>query len=176
MAVFCKTGVWSTLQAAVFLHSTGIANAKTTFLTLGGMAVAAPVLAPVLAVGGLAMIGAPYWMLKDSKGKWEEATRKLTDLFWAQAEPEVFVECIEHWSGLCDKKEDEEEEDQKMPAEDHATNQQATETQTDEGEKKHEEEKKQDEEKVVEVEKKNDPEQQGDNSQKPERVDQIRQV
>ena len=66
------------------------------------MAVAAPILAPALAVAGLGMIGAPYWMLNNSKEKWEEATRKLTDLFWAQAESEVFVECIEHWSGLCD--------------------------------------------------------------------------
>lgn len=103
IAVFCKTGVWSTLQAAVFLHSTAIGNAKSTMAVTLGVAASVPVLAPVIGGIGLAMVGAPWLILKESKGKWEEATMKLTDLFWAQADPEVFVECIEHWSGLVDR-------------------------------------------------------------------------
>ena len=32
LAVWCKTGKFSTIQAAVFLHSTAVGNAKSTFL------------------------------------------------------------------------------------------------------------------------------------------------
>jgi hypothetical protein len=100
IAVWCKTGRWSTLQAAIFLHSTAIGNAKSaTFMTIG-VAAAHMVLLPVLAVGGLAMVTAPFIILKRSKEKWEMATNQLNDSFWAWAEPEVFVAAIENWSGL----------------------------------------------------------------------------
>jgi uncharacterized protein YdaU (DUF1376 family) len=46
----------------------------------------------------------PWLILKRSKDRWDKATMSLTELFWAQAEPEVFVECIENWSQLVKKR------------------------------------------------------------------------
>ena len=100
IAVWCKTGRWSTLQAAIFLHSTAIGNAKSATVVTIGVAATHMVLLPVLAVGGLAMVTAPWIILKRCKEKWEEATSHLNDGFWAWAEPEVFVAAIECWSGL----------------------------------------------------------------------------
>jgi len=100
IAVFCKTGVWSTLQASVFLHSTAIGNAKSSMAVTLGVAASVPFLAPVVGGIGLAMVGAPYVLLNQSKEKWAAATASLTTAFWAQAPNEVFVECIEHWSKL----------------------------------------------------------------------------
>jgi hypothetical protein len=100
IAVWCKTGRWSTLQAAIFLHSTAIGNAKSSMLLTASVAAAHVILVPALAVGGLAMVTAPWLILKQSKKHWDESTRKLTDLFWSLAEPAVFVAAIEHWSNL----------------------------------------------------------------------------
>jgi len=100
IAVWCKTGRWSTLQASVFLHSTAIGNAKSaTALTLG-VAATNPWLIPAFATVGLAAVGTPWLMLKMANDKWTVATTSLTEKFWAQAEPEVFVECIEKWSNI----------------------------------------------------------------------------
>ena len=96
------TGRWSTLQASVFLHSTAIGHAKTATAITLGVAATQPWLVPALAVVGGAAVGMPWIILKRSKDRWEEATMKLNDLFWAQAEPEVFVECIVKWSKLGD--------------------------------------------------------------------------
>ncbi len=100
IAVWCMTGRWSTLQASVFLHSTAIGHAKTATAITLGVAATQPWLVPALAVVGGAAVGMPWIILKRSKDRWEEATIRLNDLFWAQAEPEVFVECIEKWSKL----------------------------------------------------------------------------
>ena len=64
------------------------------------MAAAHMVLLPALAVGGLAVVGAPLLYLKKSQAKWDQATMRITEEFWSRAEPEVFVEAIEYWSGL----------------------------------------------------------------------------
>ena len=100
IAVWCKTGRWSSLQSDVFWHTTAIGNAKST--TLMGLSLAAtqPWLIPALPVAAVAAIGTPYLVLRQSKKKCEEATRQLTDGFWAQADPEVYVEAIETWSGI----------------------------------------------------------------------------
>jgi hypothetical protein len=100
IAVFCTTGRWSTLQTSVFLHSSAIGNAKGAAAMTLSAAAAVPMVAPVVAGLGLAMVGMPWWMLRDSKVKWEEATKSLTEKFWAQADNEVIVECIEKWSGF----------------------------------------------------------------------------
>jgi len=100
IAVWCKTGRWSTLQTAIFLHSTAVGNAKSATVMAMGVAAAHVFLLPVMAIGGLVAVSAPWMILKKSKNKWDEATMKLTELFWERAEPEVFVEAIEHWSGL----------------------------------------------------------------------------
>ena len=100
IAVWCKTGRWSSLQSDVFWHTTAIGNAKST--TLMGLSLAAtqPWLIPALPVAAVAAIGTPYLVLRQSKKKCEEATRQLTEGFWAQADPEVYVEAIETWSGI----------------------------------------------------------------------------
>ena len=100
IAVWCMTGRWSTLQASVFLHSTAIGHAKTATAITLGVAATQPWLVPALAVVGGAAVGMPWIILKRSKDRWEAATIRLNDLFWAQAEPEVFVECIEKWGKL----------------------------------------------------------------------------
>jgi len=100
IAVWCKTGRWSTLQASVFLHSTAIGHAKSaTALTLG-VAATQPWLIPAFATVGLAAVGTPWLYLKIANDKWNEATMSLTEKFWLQAEPEVFVICIEKWGNI----------------------------------------------------------------------------
>jgi len=100
IAVWCKTGRWSTLQASVFLHSTAIGHAKSaTALTLG-VAATNPWLIPAFATVGIAAVGTPWLFLKVANDKWQEATRDLTEKFWLQADNEVYVECIEKWSNL----------------------------------------------------------------------------
>eukprot|EP00581_Thalassiosira_minuscula_P018214 CAMPEP_0183715834 /NCGR_PEP_ID=MMETSP0737-20130205/9926_1 /TAXON_ID=385413 /ORGANISM="Thalassiosira miniscula, Strain CCMP1093" /LENGTH=661 /DNA_ID=CAMNT_0025944995 /DNA_START=100 /DNA_END=2085 /DNA_ORIENTATION=- len=100
IAVWCKTGRWGTLQASVFLHSTAIGHAKSaTALTLG-VAATNPWLIPAFATVGVAAVGTPWLFLKVANDKWKEATMTLTEKFWMQAEPEVFVECIEKWGKI----------------------------------------------------------------------------
>mmetsp|Transcript_1884 Transcript_1884/g.4061 ORF Transcript_1884/g.4061 Transcript_1884/m.4061 type:complete len:701 (+) Transcript_1884:51-2153(+) len=100
IAVWCKTGRWSTLQAAVYLVSSSVGFGKSaTMLTLS-VAAAHMILIPALAVGGLAVIGAPLLFLKRSQEQWDKATMHLTEKFWMKAEPEVFVEAIEYWARL----------------------------------------------------------------------------
>lgn len=100
IAVWCKTGRWSTLQAAVYLVSSSFGFGKSaTMLTLT-VAAAHAVLLPAMAVGGLAVVGAPLLFLKKSQEKWDETTMDLTEKFWMQAEPDVYIEAIECWSGL----------------------------------------------------------------------------
>ena len=100
IAVFCKTGYWRNIQADVFLHSTAIGNAKTMGVATMGVAASVPLLAPVIAGLGIGMVAAPWLVLSSAKKQATDITQKMTDQFWAQAEPEVFLECIEHWSKL----------------------------------------------------------------------------
>jgi len=101
IAVWCKTGRWSTLQTAVWCATNSVGAAKTSTLTTIGMAAASHIfLAPVVAVGGLLWVSAPMVILKKSREKWEEATKKLTQVFWEWAPPAIYVVAIEHWSGL----------------------------------------------------------------------------
>ena len=97
IAVWCKTGRWSTLQAAVYLVSSSLGFGKSATMITVSVAAAHVVLLPALAVGGLAVMGAPLLYLKKSQEKWDRATRILTHEFWSRAPPEVFVEAIEYW-------------------------------------------------------------------------------
>ena len=100
LAVWCKTGTFSTLQAAVFLHSTAVGNAKSTFLLTASLGATQPWLIPVIGMYGLVAVGMPYYILKKCHKKWKEFETKLTDGFWGTCENEVIVEAIEKWSDL----------------------------------------------------------------------------
>lgn len=64
IAVWCKTGRWSTLQTAVFLSTNSVGAAKSSTLATIGVAAANPLLAPVVAIGGLVWVTAPMVILK----------------------------------------------------------------------------------------------------------------
>lgn len=98
IAVWCKTGRWSTLQAAVYLVSTSVGYAKSATMITLTVAAAHAVLLPALALGGLAVAGAPLLFLKKSQEQWDKTTMRLTDKFWMYAEPPVFVEAIKYWA------------------------------------------------------------------------------
>ena len=100
LAVWCKTGKFSTLQAAVFLHSTAVGSAKSTFLLTAGVVASQPYLIPVVGIYGIVAVGMPYYLLNKCKAKWKESETKLTDGFWSWADNIVFVEAIKHWSRL----------------------------------------------------------------------------
>ena len=107
IAVFCKTGRWSTLQAAIFLHSSTVGNVKqsatvTALLAsktatvpasgiwgfFGGtttvsLFTAQPWLVPALVGGGAVYVGLPMLMLWKAKGHWSEAEKRLNNAFWS---------------------------------------------------------------------------------------------
>ena len=100
LAVWCKTGKFSTIQAAVFLHSTAVGNAKSTFLMTGAVAATQPWLIPVVGIYGAVAIGMPYLMLKKCKEKWKESELQMTDGFWATADAKIYVSAIVNWSNM----------------------------------------------------------------------------
>jgi hypothetical protein len=100
IAVWCKTGRWSTFQASVFLHSSAIGYGKSAIGLTIGAAATQPWLIPAFATVGFAAVGTPWLLLKVANDKWNEATNDLTDKFWMQAKPEVFVECINKWGNI----------------------------------------------------------------------------
>ena len=102
IAVWCKTGRWSTFQASVYLHSSAIGYGKSTIGLSLAAAATQPWLIPAFATMGVAAIGTPWVLLKIANEKWNEATNDLTEKFWAQAENEVIVECIRKWSSTED--------------------------------------------------------------------------
>ena len=124
IAVFCKTGNWSTLQAAIFLHSTTAGNVKQTatvamFLSAQTVTVPAtglwgwfgstttvslfstqPWLVPALVGGGMVYIGLPMLMLRKAKGRWGDTEKRLNEAFWSMYDNDVIVECIRSWSNI----------------------------------------------------------------------------
>lgn len=98
IAVWCKTGRWSTLQTAVFLSSNAIGGAKSATVATIGVAAAHAILAPVVAVGGLLWVSAPMVILQKSRQHWEKNTQLMTNLYWEWAPSKVYVCAIEHWS------------------------------------------------------------------------------
>jgi len=107
IAVWCKTGRWSTLQASIFLHSTAAGQLKSaatlatvvgtttvtqvvpaggvagwfgmTTTTTVGLLSLQPWLIPVLAGYGLIAVGTPLFMMRKARVKWEENTEILTN-------------------------------------------------------------------------------------------------
>jgi len=124
IAVFCKTGRWSTLQASIFLHTSTFGNAKQTatmamFLSsqtvtvpasgfwgwFGGtttisLFTAQPWLVPALVGGGMVYVGLPMLMLWKAKGRWADTEKRLNDAFWSMYDSDVTVGMIRCWSGL----------------------------------------------------------------------------
>jgi hypothetical protein len=100
IAVWCKTGRWSTLQTAVWCSTNSVGAFKTSTLTTIGVAAANPLLAPVIAIGGLLWVSAPMLILQQSRLAWEEYTRTMTSLFWDLAPNGVFVSAVENWTTI----------------------------------------------------------------------------
>jgi len=124
IAVFCKTGRWSTIQAAIFLHTSTVGNVKqtaTVAMFLGSQTVTVPAsglwgwfggtttlplftaqpwLVPALVGGGMVYVGLPMLMLWKAKGTWGKTERRLNDAFWSMCDPDVVVEMIRTLSGL----------------------------------------------------------------------------
>ncbi|KAL7493982.1 hypothetical protein ACHAWT_002787 [Skeletonema menzelii] len=121
IAVWVKTGHWSTLQGSVFLHSSTVGNAKQTatlamYLSaqtatvpasglwgwLGGtttvsLFTAQPWVVPALIGGGMVYIGLPSMLLWKAKGRWSETEKKLNDEFWSAADNETIVALVQNW-------------------------------------------------------------------------------
>ena len=100
IAVWCKTGRWSTLQTAVWCSTNSVGAFKTSTLTTIGVAAANPLLAPVIAIGGLLWVSAPMVILQKSRAKWEEFTKLMTEMFWDWAPPIVYVSAIQNWTTI----------------------------------------------------------------------------
>lgn len=123
-AFWCKTGYWSTLQVADFLHLTFAGQIKSS-ITIGAyastQAVADPVsgavgatmvsahlpaLLPLVVGYGLITVGGPLWMLRQCQSQWDKITLMLHESFWSLAPNNLFVECIQFWSDLPSKVDD----------------------------------------------------------------------
>lgn len=124
VAVWAKTGTWATLQASSWLAVTAAGQAKSAFTVAGAVAgtqvtvpaagawgwlgytthvslvSTQPYLIPAIVTYGVITAGAPAIWLAKAKNYWKELTVTLNTAFWEQAvdNPEVFVECITHWS------------------------------------------------------------------------------
>jgi len=128
VAVWCKTGVWATLQATSWLSATAAGQIKST-ATIASVAAAStvtvpaagiwgwfgattqvslastqPWLIPAIAGYGVVTVGAPLVLLHRARQQWKEVTASLNTAFWesATATPDVFVECITEWSSVGD--------------------------------------------------------------------------
>jgi len=128
IAVWCKTGVWSTFQAVVYLNSTAAGNFKTvvtaaaavgsstvtttvpasgiagwfgmTTTTTVSLVSVQPWLIPVIAGWSLIAVGTPVIFLKKCHNHWRDITTMLNDKFWSELDVDVYVEAIKSWSGL----------------------------------------------------------------------------
>lgn len=128
IAVWCKTGRWSTLQASIFLHSTAAGQLKSaatlatvvgtttitqivpaggiagwfgmTTTTTVGLLSLQPWLIPVLAGYGVIAVGTPLFIMSKARAKWAETTKVLTDGFWGWADNDVFVDAVKSWSAV----------------------------------------------------------------------------
>ena len=113
VAVWCKTGQWSTLQGLSFLKSTAAGNVKSTAMLTGTAAAATttvsvpsagiwgwmgfttttqvsllaaqPWLIPILATYGVVTIGIPAAMILKARKQWQQTSVELNDSFWSHA-------------------------------------------------------------------------------------------
>lgn len=112
------------MQAASFLELTAAGQVKST-ATLAGVAASTqvavpshglwgwlgyttqvsyvsihPIVVPALAGYAVVTVGIPAIMYANARKKWNETSQQLSDAFWGSAmeNPDVFAECITHWS------------------------------------------------------------------------------
>lgn len=128
VAVWCKTGRWSTLQASSLLELAAAGQAKST-ATLAATAASTqvtvqapaagvwgwlgytttsqvswlslhPVFLPALAGYAVLSVGVPAALYVRARQQWKTISENLKESFWqdAMAHPEVFAECMTHWS------------------------------------------------------------------------------
>jgi Lecithin retinol acyltransferase len=128
VAVWCKTGRWCTLQASSLLElttagqvkstATLAATAASTQVTVQAPAAGVwgwlgytttsqvswlslhPVFVPALAGYAVLSIGVPATLYVRARKQWKAITESLKESFWqdAMAHPDVFAECMTHWS------------------------------------------------------------------------------
>lgn len=126
LAVWCKTGVWATLQASSFLHVTAAGQAKSAttlalfassqtvtvpsaglwgwlgYTTKVSLLATQPWIVPALASYGILTVGGPVWMLARAKSFWNTTTKRLNEEFWESAieKPDLFAERITDFSQI----------------------------------------------------------------------------
>ena len=130
LAVWCKTGRWSTYQVSGYLNTIFMGQAKTAatvaaaassatvtvpaagymgwlgFTTQVSLLALHPWLIPAIAGYGIASIGVPMYILKRCGKQWAKITIDLNNEFWSRAPPDVYVDCIRKWAGLDDEEND----------------------------------------------------------------------
>jgi len=98
-AVWCKTGVWSSLQVASVLMGVAKSAALGVFISVqrvtlasGGVAgllgyttnislLAMPYMLPFMTLYGISTVGMPLWELGQARKVWHETTRRLEEAF-----------------------------------------------------------------------------------------------
>lgn len=125
IAVWVRTGRWSTAHGSHFLAVTAAGQVKSAvtagayaatptitvpasgmwgylgYTTKVTLASALPWVMPAVAGYGIVTVGAPLLILSRSKAVWEEVTKRLNGEFWKSEEGlESVVACVEYWSGL----------------------------------------------------------------------------
>lgn len=128
VAFWCRTGVWSSLQGSSFLELTtaGQVKSSATLATAAATAQASvtvpsaglwgwfgytttsqvswlslhPMAVPGLACYAAVTIGVPAVVYATAHKAWKETSKRLGEAFWQNAtdHPDVFAECITHWS------------------------------------------------------------------------------
>jgi len=128
VVVWCKTGQWSTLQASTFLEYTTAGQVKSSATLAATAASAQvtvqapaaglwgwlgyttatqvswlslhPIFIPALAGYAVLSVGLPTIMYVNARKQWKLTTERLKESFWedAMTNPEIFAECITHWS------------------------------------------------------------------------------
>jgi hypothetical protein len=130
VAVWCTTGYFTTVQASSWLSVTAAGQVKSAMTLVGAASTATttvtvpqaglwgwmgytttaqvplltshPFLLPAIAAYGVVTVGAPAVVLWSARQHWKRCTQVLNDAYWAAAveNPEIFVDCITHWSAL----------------------------------------------------------------------------
>jgi hypothetical protein len=128
VAFWCRTGVWSSLQGSTFLELTtaGQVKSSVTLATAAATAQATvtvpsaglwgwfgytttttvswlslhPMAIPGIACYAALTIGVPAVYYASAHTAWKKTSARLNDAFWEKAldRPEVFAECVTHWS------------------------------------------------------------------------------